>query len=49
MCSIGEGKAGFYSLIMEAEVTDGALMEVALRAAKGQGDGGSVLWRARGS
>ena len=48
MCSICEGEAGFYSLIVRAEVTDRALMEVALRAAKGQGDDGEVKQACKG-
>ena len=52
VCSIGEGEAGFYRRARGAEVTDGLIMEVALRALKGQGEDSMrfrALWRCSGT
>ena len=49
VCSNREGEAAFYRLIEDAVVTGMAMVGVALGASKGQGERGSVLWRARGS
>ena len=51
VCSDCEGEAGFYSLIVGAGESRAAIMEMALRAGRGQGEDGSVLlasWRSSG-
>ena len=49
VCGLRHGKVCFYSVIVEAGVTDMAMIGVALRAAKGQGEDGRLFSRSRGA